>query len=184
MIETFGRSYFNSADVLEKEIDKLVAEVEKGDELSKSGFESLKNQLYDYVDFVKIRDIMVARLTEIVKEKGIEEAVKDETIYKVKRDLFPTEQDYRNYIKRGRKYGRIIFEGLSNFSRSLKEEEKGIVFRNIFSGMNVINDVFFDLQEEQVEEEIREIYSHRPQHTRWWKEALRVFFSRKEKCSA
>ena len=105
-------------------------------------------------------DIKIERLAEIARKKGIEKALEDETIYKVTREILPTEEDYRNYTERYKKYIKSFFEKMGKILYPIREDEPELwaLVEPIFSEMNVIYNAFFNFYDKVKEDEIREIY--------------------------
>ena len=157
--EKIGDIYLENVDMVKAEIQERIAKL-RNNELRAVDMDFLKSYLFDGLDLVRVRDIKVEKLTEIAKKKGIEKALKDEIIYKVTREIFPTEEDFRKYTERYKKYIKGLFENMGGIFYPIREKEPDIwtAIEPIFSEITIIYNAFFNFYDKIKEEEIREIY--------------------------
>lgn len=161
--------YLKNTEMVEKEVEEKLKRFEEHVLLFKLAgtdidIESIKSVMYEAKKFSEVIDTIVAKLTEIAKEEGVDNAVRDETIYKVIRELFPTEQDYRKYVEERNNYPRRYRERINEI---LASSDKGILKLGALMGecvseMSIIMEPLIELNERLEEEEIKKIY-HEPQ---------------------
>ena len=158
-IESYVELYYKDATTLKKEIEEEIRLLEKDEEM-KGFINILKERLDEGLKYKRVDDILVKRLVKIAKRKGIEEAIKDETIYEEIRRLFPYEEDFREYKKRLRRFTREWMETIGKMFIPLNKEIEGLgtFLKNIFSEASIIYEIISKLDEELTEEEIQRIY--------------------------
>ncbi|HLC59721.1 MAG TPA: hypothetical protein VJH34_04315 [archaeon] len=98
-----------------------------------------ENAKHNILDKYKTKDAIAQRVIKVARERGLAEALKDETIYGVIREILPTEESYRLYKMRGTDImKRLIKQSSANNILNLKEI------------IGVLNEFYINVWEEQV----------------------------------
>ncbi len=109
-------------------------------------------------DYSRLNDVLVLRLAGIASEKGIEYAMREETIAGVKKEMFPTPELYRKHMETGKD---LIANGMYTAFDSLGEQpaKTNEIIRTSFKkGLEAYVGVATRIQDGIEEHEINEIY--------------------------
>jgi len=100
MIENRGRAYFESYDAFREKFERLYDELKNNKEVASIvnllTIRDAVNELLYHPSFI---DTLIARLAEKARKTTIDQALTDDSLYAATREIFPTEQSYREYFE-------------------------------------------------------------------------------------
>jgi hypothetical protein len=166
--EIYRESYEKRKEKIEREADKIKLVL---------NLDELKPLMGKIEEYHNVIDEMVARLSEMARERGVDEALRDETIYATIRGLFPTKQLYKKHLKLRQKIEELSSTRLGelfNFGGLLKYiynnettydetiiEEFNAIGRRLIASFKPINDVLLKAYIKMKKEEIDKIYKEK-----------------------
>jgi hypothetical protein len=170
--------YSKSSEMRKKEDEKYLEGIRKDmkevDAENLLDINTIKETINKTTGTAVINDIFVGKLTEIAKQKGINYALRDSTIYKAVREMFPTESEYRVCSDFALQTSRKSWSQIGhvfNFAEVLKSageeldvtEKRAIrvldkASNSLFTGIGEFMKVWEDASKDVTEERIKIIY--------------------------
>jgi hypothetical protein len=126
ILEEMSKSYMENCDERKKELKEKLNYLKETGCFDTTELEFLTTELESLINKIdkynKPYDRIVESLSEIAREKSVDEAVRDETIYDAIREQFPTEQSYREHLKLGREIVKQIINLVGEEIERIEEQ--------------------------------------------------------------